>query len=122
MASDLESLDRRIQQMHKAGSIHRRRGFRLSDATPELASNHMLEEAVELQAEVQWGNYQSQIEEAADLLNVFLHLLWMSGIPLTAVVAAGHQKLTDNFTEDEKFINPKSGVTRRSREATPNDH
>lgn len=94
----VEELSARVIRLHKDGAYHRRRGFKLNDANEFVASNHLLEECVELQAEMQHGNHCRRIEESADVLCVFLHLLYLGGVPLSDVVAKAQQQLDSNFT------------------------
>lgn len=111
-----ELLNETVIALHNAGAFHKRRGFRLDAADERDATNHLLEEAVELQAECFRGRYQTQINEAADLLGVFLHLLWMMGIPLPVVVERCAEKLKENFTLDPSEVETATpGFTRGNR-------
>jgi phosphoribosyl-ATP pyrophosphohydrolase len=111
---DINELDLKIRALHKAGAYHRKRGFRLNEAEPVLASNHVIEEAVELQAECVYGTYHSQLDEAADLLCVWLHLLWLSGVPLSVVLERASQKLDQNFTLNPDEVETKTPGRLRS--------
>lgn len=121
MNEHIAELDRYIHELDKRGAWHKRRGFRLSDATTQIATNHLLEEAVELQAEMANGNFASQIKEAGNLLGVFLHLLWMAGIPLERVISSTFKTLDENFTFDEsEIVTNQRGFTRATRaDSTP---
>ena len=117
-----------VNKLHDADAIHVKRGFRLSEATAADASCHMLEEAVKLQAEVlqesqKHGSQVSMnwrlngiIEEAADTLICYLHLLRRTDVTINMVAECAIKKLETVFTTDpDKVTAVKPGVTRKAR-------
>jgi len=106
-----------IDKLHEQDAYHIKRGFPLSEATPLIASNHLLEEAMEIQAEIIDGSGKDLItEEAGDLLAVFCHLLKMSGISLDEVAGAAMSKLNTVYTTNPDEVTATiSVVTRRGR-------
>lgn len=117
--SKFNDLILRVQQLHELGAFHVKRGFSLKDAKLTTASNHLIEEAVELQAEVLDGNYDTKLEEAADVLLVYLHLLHLSKVSFSEVVSFAERKLEKNFTLDRSEIKTKTpGYTRSNRDET----
>ena len=114
--SHIEELQLEVARLHNLGAMHIRRGFRLSDATPELAANHLLEEGVELQAEIMNGDRQAMLAEASDLLAVLTHLLHMLEIPIENVAAAALAGLSKNFTLSPDAVTAsRPGFTRSGR-------
>jgi phosphoribosyl-ATP pyrophosphohydrolase len=114
------SLAARIQVMSDAGARHHRRGYALADATPSVATNHVLEEAVEFQAAVLHGSRGEAEREAADLLLVYLHALQLANCDISIVIAFAHQKLGDTFTCDPaKVLVDKPTFTRAGRADHP---
>lgn len=113
----LNELVAEVAKLHQLGAYHIKRGFSLKDSKLTTASNHLIEEAVELQAEVLDGDIDSKIEEAADVLLVFLHLLKISKISLNDVIAFAFKKLTRTFTLDKTKIKTSTpGYTRKNRD------
>ena len=111
-----------IDYLHNVDAIHVKRGFKLSEATALDASNHMLEEAVELQAEVIAGDGspESVVEEAADTLICYLHLLKRMGVKVDDVTDRAYNKLLEVFTCDPKKVTAvKPGKTRKGRAPSP---
>ena len=115
---NVASLESLVKQLHEKGAIHKKRGFSLADTTPQLATNHLLEEVVELQGECILGGTKETIkEEAADVMAIFLHLLHVMDISLEEVLETCEQKLRDVFTFDpSEVISKNPGLTRRARE------
>lgn len=106
-----------VDELHRNNAMHIRRGFRLQDADVMVCTNHLIEEVVELQAECITQNREAIIEEASDVMAIFLHLLHMHGVALETVVDMCHSKLRNNFTYDEnKLATETPGFTRRNRE------
>lgn len=107
-----------VQKLHDDGAIHKKRGFSLHDSTRELAANHMIEEAVELQAEATISHDRAGIvEESADVLATWLHLLIHCDVPFEEVVSRCMTKLEDTFTMDpDEVITTTPGFTRRNRQ------
>ena len=112
-----------VQELHDRGAYHRKRGFSLHDSTRELASNHMLEETVELQAEaILTQNRTAIIEESADVLATWLHLLIHCDVTLDEVIDRCDSKLREAFTYDSDEIKTNTpGLTRRNRQNTKDE-
>ena len=113
----VQDLDLIVRNLYDKGAYHIKRGFQLGTGTLATATNHFLEESVELQAEVTCnGTYASIIDKAADVLVVYLHLLYKSGVPLQNVINTATVKLDQNFTLDKSKIKTDTpGFTRRAR-------
>ena len=109
-----------VEELHQKDAIHVRRGFKLSQATALDASNHLLEEAIELQAEViqnqEFGYTDDMLDEASDVLVCYLHLLRRKCMPLSKVAEHAKEKLQRAFTTDPSKVTAiKPGVTRKGR-------
>ena len=119
---DLNRLLSKIDSLYEQDAIHIKRGFKVrSEGSSTVASNHLIEEAVELQAEVLEDNREGTIEEAGDLLTLFCHLLKRCHIPLQEVVDLAVAKLERVYTTDPSKVTAiTSGVTRRGRKEAPN--
>jgi phosphoribosyl-ATP pyrophosphohydrolase len=112
----MEDLYEFIQKLHLDDAYHIKRGFRLSEASDIVASNHLVEEAVELQAEIIEDNYDGILAEAADLVSMLIHVLVNRGIPLCCLEDAAIKKLTETFSIDAAdIISTMPGLTRRNR-------
>lgn len=119
--TDLARLLDMIDTLIETGAYHKRRGFKLADASPIFTGNHLIEEAAELQAEVilseALDNYNAVVEEAADTLLCLLHIIKLMRIEPAMVIAIAQSKLSDTFTTNEAEITAiKPGGTRRSRQ------
>jgi phosphoribosyl-ATP pyrophosphohydrolase len=116
----LEELDQEIRQLREVNAYHVKRGFRLDDVPLGFITNHLLEEAVEFQAEMLFSrNMDSVKEEAADTLLCFLHALQAGCVSLRDVLDVAGEKLSKTFTTDpEKVLTKTPGFTRRNREET----
>lgn len=112
-----------VKELHDKGSYHKKRGFSLRDSTAQLASNHMIEEAVELQAEATiTHDRDATIEESADVLATWLHLLLHCEIVFQEVVDRCDSKLREIFTDDPSEIGTTTpGIMRRHRQESHTD-
>lgn len=122
MKMKFKKLWREVCDMHNSGAYHIKRGFSLKDSTSFTASNHLIEETVELQAEVVCADGCKQfsqtkaLEEAADVLLVFLHLLKVSNLNIYTVLKFARDKLKRNFTLDKsKILTNTPGFNRSNR-------
>lgn len=106
-----------IERLYEIDAIHIKRGFRVkTDGNKLVASNHLLEEAVELQAEVMVDNREAIVEEAGDLLTLIVHLLKRCDISFDEVIESAVEKCHRIYTTDPKNITAITpGVTRRGR-------
>lgn len=128
----IKKIWRRVCKLHEQGAYHVKRGFCLRDSLPFTASNHLIEEATELQAEVverqinylnqKWtedddaDNYNRSIEEAADVLLVFLHLILVSNLRFKDILKFAWKKLNKNFTLNKDEVLTKTpGFNRSNR-------
>ena len=111
-----------VQELHDRNAYHRKRGFQLQDSTKMLASSHMLEEAVELQAEACIEeDRDGVIEESSDVLATWLHLLLHCEVSFQEVIDRCTEKLLDTFTYDPNdLLTTTPGYSRRHRVAS--DH
>lgn len=117
MNTDMDLLRVFVQELHDQGAIHKKRGFSLQDATTGLAANHLIEETVELQAEATISeDREGVIDESADVLAVFLHLLILCDVSFDEVVARCMDRLKEAFTFDkDEILTDTPGFTRRNR-------
>lgn len=106
-----------VKHLHAERAMHVKRGFCLSDLDVERTSNHLLEEAIELQAEVLEGHRDGVVDESADVLATWLHLLQYQKIDFQEVLERCRQKLLDVFTFDpEDVLTTTPGYSRRHRQ------
>lgn len=119
----------KIVHLNHVNAIHVNRGFRLQEVSIAVCSNHMIEEAVEAQAEILSlgiNNYNSTtlspgskeliVEELGDMQVCYHHLLVKLGITPEEVELAAVKKLEKNFTLDESKVTAiKPGLTRKGR-------
>ena len=84
---------------HESWEHARRQGFRLGEATPLIASNHLIEEAAEFQAEVMKHPQPNRAaQELADVLGVVVHAAQMIDISMNDL-AVLCMELRENFRE-----------------------
>ena len=114
--SKIKQLVNRVRELHEQGAYHKKRGFSLKNTKLSVATNHLIEEAAELQAEILDGSSKNQIEEAADVLLVYLHLLKISQLEFNDVVKFAADKLEQNFTlNPSEILTTTPGFTRKNR-------
>lgn len=104
----------KLKEMYKSTLYHKRRGFRLGTATPTMVSCHLLEEVVELQAEIISDNHEGIAKEAADVYILLMHLFVTLNLDIKKVETEALQKLEVAFTTKRTKLNP--GFTRRNRD------
>lgn len=107
-------LIKKLKEMHKGFFYHKKRGFLLGTVTPTMVSCHLLEEAVELQAEIISDNHEGIVEEAADVYLLLMHLFVTLNLDIKKVETEALQKLEVAFTTKRTKLNP--GFTRRNRD------
>ena len=107
-------LIKKLKEMYKTPHYHKRRGFLLGTATSTMVSCHLLEEVVELQAEVIVNNRKGIEEEAADTLVLLLHLFETLNLNIDQVETRALTKLKTTFTTKKQ----EGGFTRRDRNDT----
>lgn len=106
--STVGTLDYVIRNLHDRGAVHRKRLYNLGEISITSAAIHMCEEAVEFTAAVccpddcpledrNKKHKEHQFEEAADLLSCFLHVCYLSGLPLDDIVKRGIHKMEELF-------------------------
>lgn len=114
---NLETLIQLVSDLYENNAIHVKRGFRLrTEGSNLVASNHLIEEAVELQAELIAENREATVEEAGDLLTLMCHILKRNNISIEEIAASAVEKVARSYTlnpEEVTAITP--GVTRRGR-------
>jgi len=109
---DIKELNRRIVQYHNEGRIHAKRGYKLNEASPNMAAIHLIEETVEYAAaciapkgmkknDREKIPYNLETEEAADILLCWLHLNFLRQIPLNSILEQAATKLDQIFPERE---------------------
>jgi phosphoribosyl-ATP pyrophosphohydrolase len=111
-----------IASLYSIEARHVKRGYCINDSQLCHITNHLLEEAVELQAaclEVH-GSPEEQAadvtEEAADVLLLFSHLLLRKGLRFEDVLSKAAEKLRTNWTTDPAEVTAvRKGFSRRTR-------
>ncbi len=112
----IEGLFEYTKQLHKDGAYHKKRGFSLHNVPLGVSTNHLIEESVELQAEVLYGDTPKQLEEAADVLCCYFHVLIDSGLSPADVAVRAREKLESVFTLDKsEVLTNNPGYTRNNR-------
>ena len=119
----MQKLIDKVAELYEADAIHIKRGFRVrTQGNMTVASNHLIEEAAELQAELLFGDRPHQVEEAGDLLTLFCHILKRGDITLAEVVDSAVEKAGRNYTMNPLEITAiVAGVTRSGRAETTKD-
>jgi NTP pyrophosphatase (non-canonical NTP hydrolase) len=98
-----EELYRVVAKLHEDNVMHIRHGFRLKDRSVSDEMDHLLSEVEELRKELDDKNKKQIIEEAADILGIIYHMLYMSGISLDTVSKFAINKLQDIFVDELDF-------------------
>ncbi len=113
----LDEIVMTIRGMIEGGAYHKKRGFSLCDCSSTDVSIHLIEEVVELQAEVLvTKDKEAVLEEAADVLATFIHLLEIEDISLREVAKRCEDKLFEIFTSNkDEVLTDTPGLTRQSR-------
>ena len=93
----VEELDLLVQQLHDVGAKHRRKGFRLNEASLDTMGMHLVDELAELRKA---ETHNDRVDEAGDVLGVVLHLFYALGLPLSDVAAAAESKLYLRFSTE----------------------
>jgi hypothetical protein len=125
--SALVALADEVARLVKVDAWHRRRGFRIGTGIePVMQGVHLMEEVVELQAEVVRNrvagvcNRDDLLREAAHATAVLLHLFLRLGLGLEEVAGVGLEELARQFTTDPARVFPARATTTRSgREERP---
>lgn len=106
----------RIREMHRTPHYHKKRGFMLGKVSESMVACHLVEESVELLAEVIQGNPEGVREEASDVYALVMHTLKTLNITLEEIEEITLKKLNDAFTTDQQeVITNTPGATRRNR-------
>jgi hypothetical protein len=104
----LEHVWGEIERLRERCARHRKKGFRITQLQPPLQSNHLIEEAVELQAEllgpIYVGRRAAIVGEAADTVVVLLHLLIQCGIEPDELLPACLKSLSDHWDSGEEKV------------------
>jgi phosphoribosyl-ATP pyrophosphohydrolase len=112
----LIQLEALIHRLHEQGAVHVKRGYSICAATPAVISNHLIEEATELQAACLFESREQQLEEAGDLLAILVHLLQEHKMTLDQVAVQAIQKINQVWTVDpNKVTAVANGFTRSGR-------
>lgn len=115
-----------IEDLRRGNAYHRKRGFRINDLSSAMQSCHLLEETVELQAEVlntpraMEDHLGAITKEASHVLACFLHLLQKHGLSLEEVAAEGVRMCRRHWTTNlENVVTKEPGFTRKGRGEIP---
>ena len=107
-----------VEKLHQSPHYHVRRGFGLGDLPVHLASNHLIEEATELQAELLMPtpDREKVLKELADVIGVFHCICVKLGVTPQMLMTLAATNLQETFTSDtSKVRGPLGGVTRSTR-------
>jgi NTP pyrophosphatase (non-canonical NTP hydrolase) len=122
-ADSIQDLWHEIEELRRQNATHRKRGFRINDLTPAMQSCHLLEETVELQAEVlntPRATEEHLAKEASHVLACFLHLLQKHGLSLEKVAAEAIRMCRQHWTTNpEDVVAREPGFTRKGRGEIP---
>lgn len=123
-----EAVLARVRRLYTEHSTHVRRGFSIEDMGLPQVTNHLLEEAVELQAALlNEEGPDAILDEAADVLIVLMHLMIKSSTLshefFGRVCHRAHERIDLNWTNDPTQVTAtKPGFSRRNRgDATANN-
>jgi hypothetical protein len=125
-----------IEELRRQNAYHRKRGFRINSISASMQSCHLLEETVELQAEVLTApnlpegslyyplatadHLDAVTKEASHVLACFLHLLQKHGLSLGEVAAEGVRMCRRHWTTNaEDVVARELGFTRKGRGEIP---
>lgn len=106
-----------VEEYHNGGAYHIKRGFKLNETNVLQCLNHLIEETVELQAEACISeDIDKELEEAADVLLVFIHYMIMAKIDPKLLFSISEDKLIKTFSYNKTDILTKTpGFTRGNR-------
>ncbi len=120
-----ETVLERVKQLYTDRSLHIRRGCRIDEMELPQITNHLLEEAVELQAALlNAESPEAVLDEAADVLIVFMHIIIRTSILppsfLNRVYRRAIERIDLNWTNTpSKVTATKPGFSRRNRGDVP---
>lgn len=130
LARDFQSIADHIDLLYQEQARHVRRGYKITQTKPLVVSMHLLEEVAEFMEAVLIGKDPDAIvEEAGDVLAVYLHLLRhaqnkhpTARITLPVIIEECLDKLKRYWTSNPALVTAKkAGFTRRDRGAPPAD-
>lgn len=94
---------------------HVKRGFLLLGTDEVLTSNHLLEEVVELQAEIVYGTDATILEEVVDVYIVFANLIAKLDLSEALIEKLSIEKLDRVFVDKAEVQSTNPGYTRHNR-------
>lgn len=128
MSRSLQDVAAHIDLLYSQQAIHVRRGYRITKTKPIVVAMHLLEETVELiESVTTGGDAEAIIEEAGDVLGVYLHLLRhaarkhpQANITIETVIDGCLDKLKRYWTSNPALVTAqKPGFGRRNRGKPP---
>lgn len=110
-----------INGLYAADCVHVRRGYPIRDTTPTVVALHLTEEVVELaEACLVDGTRDAIVEEAGDVLALYMHLLRKFEIDAAEVIRRALGKLAKIWTTDRGQVTATGkGFSRRNRGEQP---
>jgi len=115
-------IQQRIKQLKRNNAVHVKRGYCINDISVELQSNHLLEEVVELQAEILANHHERNpnaekiVKEACHVYACFIHLMVRLGIDFRQLEEVTDEMLSANWTTNPEEVTAKEpGFTRAGR-------
>jgi len=109
-----------IDGLYITDSMHVRRGYKISETTPTVVSIHLMEEVTELiEAVLVSGDKAAIIEEAGDVLGLYLHLLRKAGVKSETVIQHCLAKLSRYWTTDPTKVTAEEVAFGRAKRGEP---
>ena len=106
-----------IDGLYEKNALHVKRGYPIRNTNATVTAVHLAEEVVELQAAALLdGSKDEQLEEAADTLLIYCHLLRHLELEFNQVADFALQKLKGNWTTNPSEVTAvRPGLTRSGR-------
>jgi len=106
----------RIDNLFQNDMIHKKRGYHISNQNTEMAGLALVEETVELQAELMAGTDDTVLEEMADVLICLTRVIYDRQILPVTLLTAVEKKLDEIWVYGPDAVETGTpGLTRRNR-------
>lgn len=115
-----QDIEHFIDGLYVTNSIHVRRGYHIKDTTVEVIATHFMEEAAELlEAVLVSKDEDAIIEEAGDVLGLYLHLLRKNDVSSQDVIRSALSKLGRYWTTDPSKVTAQEAAFGRKKRGEP---
>ncbi len=109
----------RIDKLFMSKAYHKKRGYRIDEQSTDRVGVHLVEEAVELLAELMDGTPETVLEEVADVMILLSRVIYDKQIQPEWVEEAVVKKLNAIWVTDPKdVLTDNPGMTRQNREGS----